>query len=159
MPVSTGWGPPICPRAGGCPGIRPGCSARGKLPLAKRVSQAYKGLIDIPPGDDLFSHSVARAVSSALGRLTSVFGMGTGGAAPLEPPGSISTGHEYAPFFTNKQLPRLASWDTGISNRGIDARLRPLSQAKTGHEESVHLVDSGLCQECDGNRDLFALKR
>ena len=47
--------------------------------------------IDMPPGGDLFSHSVARAVSSALGRLTSVFGMGTGGAAPLEPPGSTST--------------------------------------------------------------------
>ena len=53
---------------------------------------ACGGLIDMPPGGDLFSHSVARAVSSALGRLTSVFGMGTGGAAPLEPPGSISTG-------------------------------------------------------------------
>ena len=39
-------------------------------------------------GGDLFSHSVTRAVSSALGRFTSVFGMGTGGATPLEPPES-----------------------------------------------------------------------
>ena len=46
--------------------------------------------MDIPPGDDLFSHSVARAVSSALRRFTSVFGMGTGGAASLEPPGDTS---------------------------------------------------------------------
>ena len=45
------------------------------------------GLFEVPPGGDLFSHSVARAVSSALGRFTSVFGMGTGGATPLEPPG------------------------------------------------------------------------
>ena len=39
-------------------------------------------------GGDLFSHSVTRAVSSALGRFTSVFGMETGGATPLEPPES-----------------------------------------------------------------------
>ena len=42
-------------------------------------------------GGDLFSHSVTRAVSSALGRFTSVFGMGTGGATPLEPPESNGT--------------------------------------------------------------------
>ncbi len=42
----------------------------------------------INPGDDLFSHSVTRAVSSALGRFTTVFGMGTGGSTPLELPGS-----------------------------------------------------------------------
>ncbi len=42
----------------------------------------------ILPGGDLFSHSVTRAVSWALGRFTSVFGMGTGGATPLEPPES-----------------------------------------------------------------------
>ena len=90
MPVSTGWGPPICPRVASCPGI--GTSAhRDKLSLAERWAGLW-GSIDIPPGGDLFSHSVARAVSSALGRLTSVFGMGTGGAAPLEPPGSISIG-------------------------------------------------------------------
>ena len=42
-------------------------------------------------GGDLFSHSVTRAVSSALGRFTTVFGMGTGGATPLEPPESNGT--------------------------------------------------------------------
>ena len=46
--------------------------------------------VDIPPGGDLFSHPVARAVSSALVRFTSVFGMGTGGSTPLKPPGSMS---------------------------------------------------------------------
>ena len=40
------------------------------------------------PGGDLFSHSVTKAVSSALGRFTTVFGMGTGGSTPLEPPGN-----------------------------------------------------------------------
>ena len=39
-----------------------------------------------PPGSDLFSHTVASAVSSALKRFTSVFGMGTGGSTSLVPP-------------------------------------------------------------------------
>ena len=36
------------------------------------------GLSQFNPGDDLRSHTVTRAVSSALRGLTSVFGMGTG---------------------------------------------------------------------------------
>jgi hypothetical protein len=44
------------------------------------------------PGDDLFSQEVAPRVSSALESLTSVFGMGTGGASPLASPGSSSIG-------------------------------------------------------------------
>ena len=39
------------------------------------------------PGDDLFSRKAALSVSSALESLTSVFGMGTGMASPLESPG------------------------------------------------------------------------
>ena len=39
------------------------------------------------PGDDLFSRGAAPSVSSALESLTSVFGMGTGVASPLESPG------------------------------------------------------------------------
>ena len=42
----------------------------------------------MPSGSDLFSHTLESAVSSALRRFTSVFGMGTGGAASLEPPGT-----------------------------------------------------------------------
>ena len=34
-----------------------------------------------------FPQGVSPSVSSALGRFTSVFGMGTGGTTPLEPPG------------------------------------------------------------------------
>ena len=34
-------------------------------------------------GGDLLSHTVSRAVPSALKSLTSVFGMGTGGSSPL----------------------------------------------------------------------------
>ena len=44
------------------------------------------------PGDDLFSRKAALSVSSALESLTSVFGMGTGVASPLESPGSSASG-------------------------------------------------------------------
>jgi hypothetical protein len=45
-----------------------------KRPLSKNKS----GLFQFNPGDDLRSHTVTHAVSSALRGLTSVFGMGTG---------------------------------------------------------------------------------
>ena len=48
-----------------------------------------------PPGSDLFSARGDPSVSSALGRFTSVFGMGTGGTTPLKPPG------DYYQFTTN----------------------------------------------------------
>lgn len=38
------------------------------------------------PGNDLLSHTVTRAVPSALGSLTSVFGMETGVSSPLWSP-------------------------------------------------------------------------
>ncbi len=41
------------------------------------------------PGDGLFSRKAALSVSSALESLTSVFGMGTGVASPLESPGFV----------------------------------------------------------------------
>ena len=44
------------------------------------------------PGDDLFSRKAALSVSSALESLTSVFGMGTGMASPLESPGFVASG-------------------------------------------------------------------
>ena len=43
------------------------------------------------PGDDLLSHTVTRAVPSALKGLTSVFGKGTGVAPSLEPPETLYT--------------------------------------------------------------------
>jgi hypothetical protein len=44
----------------------------------KAVLMAQNGLSHFNPGDDLRSHTVTHAVSSALRGLTSVFGMGTG---------------------------------------------------------------------------------
>ena len=55
---------------------------KGKGPLA--VTPA--GLLY--PGSVLLSHCLAAAVSWALEGLTSVFGMGTGGAPPVWPPGT-----------------------------------------------------------------------
>jgi hypothetical protein len=43
-------------------------------------------------GDDLLSHAVARAVSSALRGLTAVFGMGTGVALSAKSPEKLVTG-------------------------------------------------------------------
>ncbi len=40
------------------------------------------------PGSDLLSHTVARAVPSAVEGLTTVFGMGTGVTPLLSPPGN-----------------------------------------------------------------------
>ena len=42
--------------------------------------------MEILPGDDLLSHTLARAVPWALRGLTAVFGMGTGVSPSLEPP-------------------------------------------------------------------------
>src|SRR5512136_2361785 len=42
------------------------------------------------PGNDLLSHSAARAVPSARAGLTSVFGMGTGVSPPLWSPGFVT---------------------------------------------------------------------
>ena len=52
----------------------PGAAAKNK----KAALIAQSGLLNLNPGDDLRSHTVARAVSSAQRGLTSVFGMGTG---------------------------------------------------------------------------------
>ena len=54
---------------------------------AENVSRKRKN-----PGDDLCSRKAALSVSSALESLTSVFGMGTGVASPLESPGFSASG-------------------------------------------------------------------
>ena len=52
---------------------------RGRWQENKKAARiAQSGLFYFNPGDDLRSHTVARAVSSARRGLTSVFGMGTG---------------------------------------------------------------------------------
>ena len=61
-----------------------------QLGLLHKASGIYQNklnnYIKKPPGNDLFSHTLANAISSALRRFTTVFGMGTGGATSLESP-------------------------------------------------------------------------
>src|SRR3990172_2461428 len=54
---------------------------------AKARPEAIRSGFDNTPGNALLSHKVSLAVPSALEGLTSVFGMGTGVAPPLMPPG------------------------------------------------------------------------
>jgi hypothetical protein len=49
-----------------------------------------KGLSKILPGDDLLSHTLARAVPSALRGLTAVFGMGTGVSPSPQSPENLN---------------------------------------------------------------------
>jgi hypothetical protein len=55
-----------------------GRDGRRRYKNKKAVLIAQDGLLYFNPGDDLRSHTVTRAVSSARRGLTSVFGMGTG---------------------------------------------------------------------------------
>ena len=65
----------------------PGAQLIGQRRVNGRWRQERKN-----PGDDLFSRKAALSVSSALESLTSVFGMGTGMASPLESPGFVASG-------------------------------------------------------------------
>jgi hypothetical protein len=70
--------------AGGFPASqsRPGCVAVGGCRRAavytKKGPRSRAALVENNPGGDLLSHTVTRAVPSAVAGLTSVFGMGTG---------------------------------------------------------------------------------
>src|SRR6266850_5827599 len=75
-------------------------SDKRKGPLIFRSAGLLK------PGSVLLSHCLTAAVSSALEGLTSVFGMGTGVAPPVRPPGTVfretgetSTARETRPAF------------------------------------------------------------
>ena len=83
-----------------------GVPAAPKRPAgARRPPLLYRGEApcERPPGGDLFSHTLASAVSSALRRFTSVFGMGTGGSVSLEPPKDF--GNEYSRRNRRCQIP------------------------------------------------------
>jgi hypothetical protein len=50
----------------------------GREALIKKTTLSF--------GLDLFSHTVTHVLSSALGRFTILFGMGSGGSTPLQRP-------------------------------------------------------------------------
>ncbi len=57
-----------------------------EAPLNKKPPLLREGVHFFYSGSALLSHTVTRAVPSALESLTSVFEMGTGGTSPLKPP-------------------------------------------------------------------------
>ena len=68
---------------------------------AQEKSPPEGGLLHNPnPGNVLLSHTVARAVPSALRGLTAVFGMGTGVALSLRSPGKIKPNSWEAQYAT-----------------------------------------------------------
>ena len=62
---------------------RPNSSAKGNGPMFSHEAVIYVG-------DDLLSHTLSRAVQSALRGLTSVFGMGTGISPAVKSPASLT---------------------------------------------------------------------
>src|SRR6266446_2121006 len=76
-------------------GLAGNCPTSGSRESERWSLQKQKGLdprteaFEINPGGDLRSHTVTRAVSSALRGLTSVFGMGTGVTPAVWPPGKL----------------------------------------------------------------------
>ena len=75
------------------------------------------------PGDDLCSRKAALSVSSALESLTSVFGMGTGVASPLESPGFPASGRRSAwPPRSPDGMRRRSSFDLASRSRAPGRR-------------------------------------
>src|SRR5215207_3464306 len=79
------------------------------------------------PGDDLFSRKAALSVSSALESLTSVFGMGTGVASPLESPG-------FPAYWM--------CFGCAGASRIVDPGLRGADRLRSSTSESVGITDS-----------------
>src|SRR5207237_10898966 len=61
-------------------GARPASTSKRKRP------RSFLNVAFIYAGNDLLSHTLSRAVQSALRGLTSVFGMGTGGTPAVRSP-------------------------------------------------------------------------
>jgi hypothetical protein len=56
----------------------------------RKWPHSFLNVAIINAGNDLLSHTLSRAVQSALRGLTSVFGMGTGGTPAVRSPTSVA---------------------------------------------------------------------
>src|SRR5688572_15996590 len=105
--------------------------------------------LDNNPGSDLLSHTVTRAVPSAVAGLTSVFGMGTGVTLLLLPPGTftdhLSSGHLSSVIF--RWVPMaMAGWldgqiikcGGGTYARRHLARLRVARRRRVSRQSQFH---------------------
>jgi hypothetical protein len=75
-------------------GIRETCPPVARAPPLRKWKRPHSllSVAFIYAGDDLLSHTLSRAVQSALRGLTSVFGMGTGGTPAVRSPTNRSSG-------------------------------------------------------------------
>src|SRR5438477_5928086 len=55
----------------------------------RKRPRCFRNVAFINAGDDLLSHTLSRAVQSALRGLTAVFGMGTGGSPAVRSPTNL----------------------------------------------------------------------
>ena len=95
-------------------GVRPSRALRSELPRKRRN-----------PGDGLFSRKAALSVSSALESLTSVFGMGTGVASPLESPGFPACGSRFGSGSITRSEARRAPEVRSSTSRRSGVQRRP----------------------------------
>ena len=103
--------------------------------------------LKIIPGDDLLSHTLARAVPLALGGLTAVFGMGTGVSPPLQSPENSNLKRtKLLPSCNAIMQPNRVGSD-GIRRResGIIGQAgRPISTGQLNALQRLHLLPINL---------------
>ena len=97
----------------------------------------------IIPGDDLLSHTLARAVPLALGGLTAVFGMGTGVSPPLQSPEKANLERTNCCPLSNRI--GLEAMGFAVEESGIIGQAgRPISTGKLNALQRLHLLPINL---------------
>jgi hypothetical protein len=71
--------------------VQPGCCLSTLHSPQRKRPRCIRNVAFINAGNDLLSHTLSRAVQSALRGLTSVFGMGTGGSPAVRSPTTCSS--------------------------------------------------------------------
>ena len=99
----------------------------------KKPPEPELGGLQFIPGDVLLSQIVTRLVPSALEGLTSVFGMGTGVAPPLWPPGNTCAITQFPHIYAGRQ--KSIGFHTDLSEEAS----RPISTARLNTLPRLHL--------------------
>jgi hypothetical protein len=114
-------------------------AGKGSL-VQKEEAVCYEQTASIYVGDDLLSHTLSRAVQSALRGLTSVFGMGTGISPAVKSPASL-TCTRYSRHSALSVIPRRTCYvDLGKNIRlepGLKPRFRSGRRATLKHRSST----------------------
>jgi hypothetical protein len=100
--------------------------------------------LKIIPGDDLLSHTLARAVPLALGGLTAVFGMGTGVSPPLQSPENSNLEKNKLWAQESNRI-GLEAMGFAVEESGIIGQAeRPISTGKLNALQRLHLLPINL---------------